>query len=56
MFRFEDQEECETAMQPGVLSQLQRAAGEVSVQLYQRVPRSKALPAALEKLLPEARS
>jgi uncharacterized protein (DUF1330 family) len=50
LFRFEDQEKCEAAMQPGVLSQLQQAAGEVSVQLYQRVPRSKAIPAALQKL------
>ena len=32
-------------MQPGVLSQVHEAAGELSVQLYQRVPRSKALPA-----------
>ena len=45
LFRFENQESCDAAMQPGVLSQLQEAAGELSVQLYQRVPRSKALPA-----------
>jgi uncharacterized protein (DUF1330 family) len=49
MFRFDDEQSCETAMQPDVLSQLQAAAGEVSVQLYHRVPRSEALPAALRK-------
>jgi len=32
-------------MEPGVLSQLKEVAGELSVQLYQRVARSKALPA-----------
>lgn len=51
LFRFEHQQECEAAMQPGVLNPLQEAAGELSVQLYQRVPRRKALPAALGKLL-----
>jgi len=51
MFRFEDQESCEAAMQPGVLNQLKEGAGEVSVQLYQRVPRKDALPAALGKIL-----
>ena len=49
MFRFDDEQSCETAMQPDVLSQLQAGAGEVSVQLYHRVPRSEALPAALRK-------
>ncbi|MGB8223281.1 MAG: hypothetical protein WCF10_11905 [Polyangiales bacterium] len=49
MFRFDDEQSCETAMQPGVLSQLQAAAGEVSVQLYRRVPRSEALPTALRR-------
>jgi len=50
LFRFEDQASCDAAMQPGVLNQLQEAAGDASVQLYERVPRSKALPAALAKL------
>jgi uncharacterized protein (DUF1330 family) len=51
LFRFEDQESCEAAMQPGVLTQLQEVAGEPSVQLYRRVPRKDALPASLAKLL-----
>jgi len=51
LFRFEDQQSCEAAMQPGVLNQLEEAGGELSVQLYQRVPRSKALPASLRKLM-----
>jgi hypothetical protein len=56
LFRFENQESCDAAMQPGVLSQVHEAAGELSVQLYQRVPRSKALPAfgklSREKIAP----
>ena len=51
LFRFEDQQACEEGMQPGVMNELQEAAGELSLQLYQRVPRSQALPAALSKLL-----
>ena len=51
LFRFEDQETCRAAMQSEVLNQLEEAAGELSVQLYRRVPRSDALPAALSKLL-----
>ena len=51
LFRFEDPQSCEAAMQPGMLNQLQEAAGELSVQLYQRVPRKNTLPAALGKLL-----
>ena len=51
MFRFDGEESCETAMQADMLSQLQEAGGEVSVQLYRRVPRKNKLPAALEKLL-----
>ena len=51
LFRFEDQETCRAAMQSEVLNQLEGAAGELSVQLYRRVPRSDALPAALSKLL-----
>jgi uncharacterized protein (DUF1330 family) len=51
LFRFEDQPGCEAAMQAGMLNQLREAGGEASVQLYQRVPRKNALPAALEKLL-----
>ena len=52
LFRFEDQASCGAAMQPEVLSQLQHASGDASVQLYQRVPRSRALPAAVSKLFP----
>jgi uncharacterized protein (DUF1330 family) len=51
LFRFEDRESCEAAMQSRVLNQLRGAGGEVSVQLYRRVPRKNALPAALGKLL-----
>ena len=51
LFRFEDQPGCEAAMQAGMLNQLREAGGEASVQLYRRVPRKNALPAALEKLL-----
>jgi uncharacterized protein (DUF1330 family) len=51
LFRFENQQDCEAAMEPQVLTQLQEAAGELSVQLYQRVPKNQALPAALSKLL-----
>ena len=50
LFRFERQESCDAAMHPAMLAQLQELAGEVSVQLYQRMPRSRALPAALVKL------
>jgi hypothetical protein len=38
-------------MQRGVLNQLQEAAGKVSIQLYRRVPKNRALPASLGKLL-----
>jgi uncharacterized protein (DUF1330 family) len=51
LFQFDDQQSCEAAMQPGVLNQLEEAAGEVSVQLYQRVPQKNALPASLGKFL-----
>jgi len=51
LFRFEDELSCEGAMQPSVLNQIQEVAGEVSVQLYQRVPRSEAIPSALRKLM-----
>ena len=51
LFRFEDQESCEAAIQPGVVNQLQEAGGDASVQLYQRVRKSKALPAALGRFL-----
>jgi uncharacterized protein (DUF1330 family) len=51
LFRFQDQEACRAAMQSKVLNQLEEAAGELSVQLYRRVRRSEALPAALSKLL-----
>jgi len=42
---------CEAAMQPGVLNQLEEAGGELSVQLYQRVPKSSALPTSFRKLM-----
>ena len=51
LFRFEDQESCEAAMQPGVLNQVREAGHEASVQLYRRVPRRDALPSALGRLL-----
>lgn len=51
LFRFEDEQSCEAAMQSGVLNQLREAGGEVSVQLYRRVPKKDALPAALGRLL-----
>ena len=51
LFRFEDRASCDEAMQPGLLNQLQEVAGELSVQLYRRVPRREALPAPLAKLL-----
>ena len=51
LFRFADQQSCEAAMPSGVVNQLREAGGEVSVQLYRRVPRKNALPAALAKLL-----
>jgi len=54
MFRFEDPQSCATAMHPGVLRRLEEAGGEVSVQLYERVPRSKALPSTLGRLLRRA--
>jgi uncharacterized protein (DUF1330 family) len=51
MFRFEDQEGSKAAMQPGVLNELQEAAGLLSVQLYRRLPRKDALPAPVAKAL-----
>ncbi len=51
LFRFDDRQSCEAAMQSGVLTQLREAGGEASVQLYRRVPRKNALPAALGRLL-----
>ena len=51
LFRFEDQQACEEGMQPGVMNELQEAAGELSLQLYQRVPRRDALPSALGNML-----
>lgn len=47
LFRFESEEDCVAAMQPGVLNQLREAAGDLSVQLYRRAARKDALPAAL---------
>jgi hypothetical protein len=51
LFQFEDEQSCEAAMRSGVLNQLGEAGGEVSVQLYRRVPRKNALPAGLGKLI-----
>jgi len=51
LFRFEDQRSCEAAMRSGAVNHLREAGGEVSAQLYRRVPRKNALPAALGKLL-----
>ena len=51
LFRFTDRQGCEGAIQPEVLNQLREAGAEVSVQLYRRVPREDALPAALGKLI-----
>jgi uncharacterized protein (DUF1330 family) len=51
LFRFDDQGSCEAAMQPAVLAQLGEASGETSVQLYRRIPKRDAVPAALRKLL-----
>jgi uncharacterized protein (DUF1330 family) len=50
LFCFDDHEACATAMTGGVLNRLQEAAGELSVQLYQRVPRKEALPASMAGL------
>ena len=51
LFRFDDLQSCEAAMESDVLNQLQEAGGDASVQLYRRVPRKSALPAGLGKLL-----
>ena len=51
LFRFEDQTRCEAALTPEVVGELAAAAGDASVQLYRRVPRRQAMPAALSKLL-----
>lgn len=50
LFGFDDQNACSTAMQGGALNRLQEAAGELSVQLYHRVPKRDALPAAVANL------
>jgi len=51
LFRFEDQQGSEAAVQPDVLNQLREAVGDASVQLYRRLPRKNALPASLGNLL-----
>ncbi|MGB5192435.1 MAG: hypothetical protein WBN70_05605 [Polyangiales bacterium] len=51
LFHFDDRDACQAAMGGGVLNQLQEAAGEVSVQLYQRVRKRDALPASVAGLL-----
>ncbi len=51
LFRSEDQQGAEAAMQSGVLNQLKEAGGEASVQVYQRVRRKDAWPAAFGRML-----
>jgi uncharacterized protein (DUF1330 family) len=51
LFRFDDQQSCAAAMQPGALAELEEAAGELSIQLYRRLPRKDALPASVAQLL-----
>jgi len=52
LFQYESQERCEDAITPGILNQIKEVAGDdVSVQLYRRLTRREALPAALAKLL-----
>lgn len=48
-FRFEDRGSCEEAIGATVLAELEEAAGELSVQLYRRVPKTDALPAPLAR-------
>jgi uncharacterized protein (DUF1330 family) len=50
LFRFETQAACDEALSPGVLNDLRKAANELSVQLYRRVSRKDALPAAVARL------
>jgi uncharacterized protein (DUF1330 family) len=49
LFRFESRAACEAAMSADLLDQLREAAGELSVQLYRRLPREEVLPAQLAK-------
>ncbi len=49
LFRFEDRSSADQVIGPGVLNQLQEAAGELSVQLYRRVPKTEVLPAPLSR-------
>ncbi len=49
LFRFESRADCEAAMSADLLDQLRAAAGELSVQLYRRLPREEALPVQLSK-------
>jgi uncharacterized protein (DUF1330 family) len=51
LFRFDDPDDCRGAMSGGVVNQLREVAGEISVQLYQRVPKKEALPASVAALL-----
>lgn len=51
LFHFEDRESSNAAMKPGLLAELEGAAGELSLQLYRRVPKKDALPASLSRLL-----
>jgi hypothetical protein len=51
LFRFDDPEHCRIVMQLAVQNQIREAIGNASVQLYERVPRKNALPAALRTLL-----
>ena len=48
LFRYESQDRCEDAITRGILNQLKEVAGDdISVQLYRRLTRREALPAAL---------
>ena len=51
LFRFENEASANAAMTSSVLRALENEAGELSVQLYRRVPRQEALPAYVGKLL-----
>jgi uncharacterized protein (DUF1330 family) len=51
LIRFDSEQQAIDALTPGVLNQLQEIAEEPSLQLYQRVPKTEAMPAQVSKLL-----
>lgn len=51
LFRFESREACHAGLQSDALDQLREVGGELSVQLYQRLPKKDALPEPLARLL-----